>query len=706
MIKKTVHQLDDLTLLYVDVNGIFSFTILPTQLKDKATTDKFDLEYIKRTGYTHVMNRPMVQLSLQGDVGEKEFFAGNCMQNASSCYEFKYVDQKKTQDENCTEIVTNFDNGKGQVFEHHVKKYKGVNVIECFNTLINNGEEITIEMISSFSISGLSPFCDENDVDNINVYKLRSNWSSEAKLETYTAADLQMEDSWSSYGIRQERIGSVGSMPVRGHMPFYAVEDKNAHCVWAVSMEAPMSWQMDAIHHQTSISLTGGIADYNFGHWRKKLQKGERYTTYSGFLTAVVGDIELACATLQQIYSHRLSVPKLEEELPVLYNEYLYSWGNPSFKTLQPIIDETARLGVKEFVMDVGWWRPDERSWYTLGDWNESKVLFPNGLCELSDYIQSKGMFAGIWFEFEGASVDSNLFNEHRDYFLTQDGYTVQHRERVLLDFRKEEVRNYAYNKVIKLLKENHFRYIKVDYNETTGIGVDGAESYGEALRQHIECVIAFFKKIKEEVQDVVIEICSSGGHRLEPLFLSLGSQASFSDAHLGYEGAIIACDLHRWMLPRQMQIWAAVLKEYSLARIYYTLVKGMLGRLCLSGNVFELDDVQRKTVTAGIEFYNKIKHIVKDGQTLINKNDGVTGLRALKGARYIVRFSEDKKQAVLYLFAFNKQMYSVRESVFADYEIADVFFNGSVVQKADEIIFVQEQKDEVLGACVILERR
>ena len=42
----------------------------------------------------------------------------------------------------------------------------------------------------------------------------------------------------------------------------------------------------------------------------------------------------------------------------------------------------------------------------------------------------------------------------------------------------------------------------------------------------------------------------------------------------------------------------------------------------------------------------------------------------------------------------------------FSDYEISDVFFNGSVVQKADEIIFVQEQKDEVLGACVILERR
>ena len=31
MLKKTVHQLDDLTLLYIEANGIVSFTIVPTQ---------------------------------------------------------------------------------------------------------------------------------------------------------------------------------------------------------------------------------------------------------------------------------------------------------------------------------------------------------------------------------------------------------------------------------------------------------------------------------------------------------------------------------------------------------------------------------------------------------------------------------------------------------------------------------------------------
>ena len=40
--------------------------------------------------------------------------------------------------------------------------------------------------------------------------------------------------------------------------------------------------------------------------------------------------------------------------------------------------------------------------------------------------------------------------------------------------------------RVIGLLRAGNFGYIKVDYNENIGIGVDGAESLGEGLRQHL----------------------------------------------------------------------------------------------------------------------------------------------------------------------------------------------------------------------------
>lgn len=707
-VDKNYVTLGDITLLYVDVEGIMSFQIIPTSLKDKITDDKFNMEYIRKNGFTHVRNDPMVQLSLLGDTGEKEFYAGNSMLNSSSSYEFKFVNQNILKDNGKTEVVTIFDNGKGQLLENHIVKYDSANAVESFNVLKNNGEkDITVEMITSFNINSISPFTDENNVDNIILHRLRTAWSAEGKLESFTATELQLEDPWSSYGIRQARIGQVGSMPCRTHMPFYAIEDRDANCTWAVSLEAPMSWHIDATHHQTSISLSGGIADFESGHFRKVIKPNEEYRTYSGFITAVEGGLELATQTLQEIYVERLNIPAIEEDLPLIYNEYCCSWGNPCIGNLKPMIDECARLGIKEFVVDVGWWRPDERSWYTFGDWNPSPILFPNGISELSSYIRSKGMIPGIWFEFEGVSSDSILFNTHSDYMLTRDGFRIQHRERSLLDFRKPEVVAYVREKVLKLLKDNHFGYVKIDYNEPIGVGCDGAESYGEGMRQHLECVMDFFKEIKREIPDLIIEVCSSGGHRLEPKFLSLGSMASFSDAHLGLEGAVVACDLHRYMLPRQMQIWAVIEPHYSLARVYFTMVKGMVGRYCLSGDLLQLTPDKKSAVESSIPFYDKIKDIIKNGKTLVNVNDGVTSLRHLHGTRYIVRYSKDGKKAVLWVFSFNgDKSLTITNDCFKGYTITDSFLYGSVEKVNDNQIKVtQTEKDTMLSAVVVLEK-
>ena len=78
-------------------------------------------------------------------------------------------------------------------------------------------------------------------------------------------------------------------------------------------------------------------------------------------------------------------------------------------------------------------------------------------------------------------------------------------------DFRQAWVREYLNSKVVGLLKECGFGYLKIDYNETIGIGCDGAESLGEGLRSHIEAVQDFIRSIRQELPDLVIENCSSG---------------------------------------------------------------------------------------------------------------------------------------------------------------------------------------------------
>lgn len=44
---------------------------------------------------------------------------------------------------------------------------------------------------------------------------------------------------------------------------------------------------------------------------------------------------------------------------------------------------------------------------------------------------------------------------------------------------------------------------MKIDYNETIGIGCDGAESPGEALRKNMEATVLFIEKVKKRFREL-----------------------------------------------------------------------------------------------------------------------------------------------------------------------------------------------------------
>lgn len=71
----------------------------------------------------------------------------------------------------------------------------------------------------------------------------------------------------------------------------------------------------------------------------------------------------------------------------------------------------------------------------------------------------------------------------------------------------------YLDERVIGMLKKYGFEYLKVDYNDTMGVGCDGWESPGEGLRQNVLAAQEYFQKIAREIPGIVIEnVCSSIG--------------------------------------------------------------------------------------------------------------------------------------------------------------------------------------------------
>ena len=308
--------------------------------------------------------------------------------------------------------------------------------------------------------------------------------------------------------------------------------------------------------------------------------------------------------------------PQVEQDLPIIFNEYCTTWGCPSHENILRILDKIKGKGFTYFVIDCGWYKEAGVPWdISMGDYQVSKDLFPEGLEKTVSAIKEAGLKPGIWFEFENVGHASRAFH-NTEHLLKLDGFPLTTSRRRFWDLNDPWVIEYLDEHVIQMLKKYGFEYLKVDYNDTIGIGCDGFESLGEGLRQNMMASQAYFRKIAREIPGIVIENCASGGHRLEPGYMGLSSMASFSDAHECEEIPIIAANLHRAILPRQSQIWAVIRTTDSLKRIAYSMINTFLGRMCLSGDVTELGQEQWQVIEDGMKFYNRIRSIIKEGQS------------------------------------------------------------------------------------------
>ena len=117
-----------------------------------------------------------------------------------------------------------------------------------------------------------------------------------------------------------------------------------------------------------------------------------------------------------------------------------------------------------------------------------------------------------------------------------------------------------------------------------------------------------------KEIDGIVIENCSSGGSRIEPLRMSKVSMCSFSDAHECAEIPLVAANVSRVVPARQMQVWAVLRENETHSRTVYSLCAAFMGRICLSGDVLGLSEEKRTLILNGLNFYSAIKDIVRYG--------------------------------------------------------------------------------------------
>ncbi len=665
----------------IDEKGYMSMQIFPkeeTENREKPWEIK-ESTFNPRVRYIHKWETGSI--AYYHLVGENSSFPGNTMKVLNTA---SFVSQEIVEDKNSIKIKTLLATANHCKILHTITYMEGLEGFECETEFVNeSGAEVTIDMLSSFALDNLSPFHKDDAPNSYNFHRFFGGWSMEGKHICQSIEELSLEKSWAGFNGNNEKFGSKGSYPVKRYFPTAVFEDKTAGVMWAAQLAHNATWQMELTRMGNSLSFTGGLGDREFCGWKKTVKNGESFKAPKAFIAAVKGDVYDAChavcdmqRTAQEAYG--------EEGIPTIFNEYCATWGKPTQEKMLAYCQAAKKYGIKYLVIDAGWCKAGcEQD--GNGEWNIDKTIFPD-VKSMNRTIRENGMIPGVWFEFEVTTKGSKMFEPEYDFMkLKKDGYVLKSGDiRSYWDFRREDVREYLYEKVIKMLKDNGFGYIKVDYNNNIGVEVDGAESGAEGLREHLACVYEFFAQMKKEIPDLIVENCASGGHRLEPSMMGVTAVSSFSDAHEAVEIPYIAASLHNLMLPSQELIWAVLHEDDSRERLVYSLAATFLGRVCLSGPIDKLEKWQEDIVMEAMNFYQKLENVIKNGKTKIYGNRNKC-MRYPTGVQVVVRSTENEILVVCH--SFESDMQTIEFAIPEGFIIKEGFNSEHVILRENKII-------------------
>ncbi|HWT27025.1 MAG TPA: alpha-galactosidase, partial [Mobilitalea sp.] len=243
-----------------------------------------------------------VELKLRSDDHNGGFSNGLTLCGSRSTYSFEKLSEN--------EFTTVYKNNRGQFIT--LNRLENNDIIELSTTFENKDEEtVTLEMLSSFAIKGIKAN---------KIHRLQSFWSAEGKLRTETVEELQLEPSWNRCGMRVEKFGNLGSMPVRKYFPFIALENSETGEFIGIQLYCPSSWQIEILcKEDETLTIVGGIADRDFGHWFKNIACGERFTTPKA-VAAKGNSLYEVCDKL--VKAQNPDISPVDSDMGVAFNEY------------------------------------------------------------------------------------------------------------------------------------------------------------------------------------------------------------------------------------------------------------------------------------------------------------------------------------------------------------------------------------------------
>ena len=356
--------------------------------------------------------------------------------------------------------------------------------------------------------------------------------------------------------------------------------------------------------------------------------------------------------------NHQIIDGSKEREL--LLNSWEGVHLDTTLENMESMTKDFAALGGEMFVVDDGWFGvkyPRTNTSSALGDWEVDKNKLPNGIRPLIDLAHNNGMKFGIWIEPEMTNTQSELYEKHPDWVLRHPDFEPTYgrgKTQLLLDMANPKVQDFVFGVVDKLLTEYpDIDYIKWDNN----MRMHNAQSLylPKALQSNLLVEFALglestLKRIRAKYPKVIIQLCASGGSRL-----NYGYMPYFQEMWTSDETDPIRRIFIQWgalnFYPSNMlaaHVCSAV-NNYTKRQtpVKFRFDVASMCRLGLELVPASFTDEERAYAKRAIEAYKQIRPIVQQGDLyrLISPYEGD------KNSASLMYVNSNKSRAVLFAY-------------------------------------------------------
>lgn len=435
-------------------------------------------------------------------------YAGEDSTAFLSKWQYEETSQKTETGENQTCIWTDPVTGLRITLE--LTRHETECAAEWVARLENTGS-VDTGMIEQVHIAD---FCLLNDLNAEETVGLRYSKGTDV-----SESDFLFQEEDLSVGQSRTFQPSGGRSSSGAVMPYFNLCTETGGMLMAIGWTG--QWQAIFERSETDVHVTAGMETTHF-----VLHPGESVRTPS---VAILGWQGEESGSYQQWRQYMLKhhTPQDETGAPIVLPLTQGAWGGDSAENHLNTIAylQSNEYDYDAYWVDAGWYGDENRhsssqygdEWFqNVGNWDHNTTLYPDGLAPISEAAHEAGMKFLLWFEPERAWSDSQLVQEHEEWFLTT-GETEN--TSFLFDLSNPEARAWMTDFLSDKIQTYGIDIYRQDFNVDPlpfWQTADAENRVGVTEMKYIEGLYLYLEGLAANNPGLILDNCAGGGRRLD----------------------------------------------------------------------------------------------------------------------------------------------------------------------------------------------